>query len=81
VGPDSDGAARLGPGVVVLVPFPFTDLSGTKRRTGLVVSPARFHPEDLILCAITSQVASTPARWEVALEAAIWSGPDSPSRA
>lgn len=55
---------------MILVPFPFTDLSGTKRRPGLVVSPGRFHPEDLILSAITSQVASTPAGWEVALEAA-----------
>ena len=41
---------------VVLVPFPFTDLSGRKRRPALVVSPDGFHEEDLILCAITSRV-------------------------
>lgn len=44
------------PGTVVLVPFPFTDLSGTKRRPALVVSPHGFHPEDVVLCAVTSQV-------------------------
>jgi mRNA interferase MazF len=41
---------------VVLVPFPFTDLSGRKRRPALVVSPEGFSEEDLVLCAITSRV-------------------------
>ena len=54
MGSGTNRAARLGPGAVVLVPFPFTDLSGAKRRPGLVVSPVGFHPQDLILCAITS---------------------------
>ena len=37
-----------------MVPFPFTDLSGRKRRPALVVSPEGFSAEDLILCAVTS---------------------------
>jgi mRNA-degrading endonuclease toxin of MazEF toxin-antitoxin module len=55
-------------GSVVLVPFPFTDLSGRKRRPALVVSPDGFHEEDLILCAITSHVPEDLAGHEVLLE-------------
>lgn len=55
-------------GSVVLVPFPFTDLSGRKRRPALVVSPEGFHDEDLILCAITSRLPQTLSEWEASLE-------------
>ncbi len=55
--------------MVVLVPFPFTNLSGSKRRPALVVSPEGFHEEDLILCAITSQIPHRLPEQEVLLEA------------
>ncbi len=55
---------------MVLVPFPFTDLSGRKRRPALVVSPDGFGEEDLILCAITSRVPAEPTDEEVLLEPA-----------
>jgi mRNA interferase MazF len=44
-------------GDIVLVPFPFTDQSGTKRRPAVVVSGRRYHTErpDLIIMAVTSQ--------------------------
>ena len=44
-------------GDVVLVPFPFTDQSTTKRRPAVVVSTSRYHAErpDLIIMAVTSQ--------------------------
>lgn len=58
------------PGTVVLVPFPFTDLSGTKRRPALVVSPNGFHPDDVLLCAVTSRVPASLGPWEVALSTA-----------
>jgi mRNA interferase MazF len=45
--------ARFIVGDVVIVPFPFSDLSQTKRRPALVV--AGLSGEDLILCQITSQ--------------------------
>lgn len=57
-------------GSVVFVPFPFTDLSGRKRRPALVVvSGEGFHEDDLILCAITSRVPESLSAWEVILEA------------
>jgi hypothetical protein len=40
-------------GEVVVVPFPFSDLSGAKRRPALVV--AALTGDDVILCQITSQ--------------------------
>jgi mRNA interferase MazF len=45
-------------GEIVLVPFPFTDLSGTKQRPALVISPDSLNStrDDLLLAGITSQV-------------------------
>ena len=56
-------------GDIVLVPFPFTDLTGQKRRPALIVSPDSFGPEDVVLCAITSRVAPRPLPWDVSLQA------------
>ena len=44
-------------GDIVLVSFPFTDLSSSKRRPALVVSPDPFNEQgqDVVLIAITSQ--------------------------
>lgn len=44
-------------GDIVLVSFPFTDLSATKRRPALVISPDSLNHagQDVILVAITSQ--------------------------
>ena len=39
-------------GDVVVLPFPFSDLSGSKRRPALVI--ADFDGDDVILCQITS---------------------------
>jgi mRNA interferase MazF len=40
-------------GDIVVVPFPFSDLTQAKRRPALVL--AEFDGEDLLLCQITSQ--------------------------
>ncbi|AFY49159.1 growth inhibitor [Nostoc sp. PCC 7524] len=44
-------------GDVVLVPFPFTDQTASKKRPAVVVSSDEYHRErfDLILIAVTSQ--------------------------
>ena len=44
-------------GDIVLVSFPFTDLSSSKRRPALVISPDSFNEQgqDVVLVAITSQ--------------------------
>ena len=41
-------------GSIVLTRFPFTDLSGDKRRPALVVSRANDRRPDLVVCFITS---------------------------
>jgi mRNA-degrading endonuclease toxin of MazEF toxin-antitoxin module len=56
-------------GSVVLVPFPFTDLSGRKRLPALVVSPNGFDEEDLVPCAITSRFPERFSDWEASLGA------------
>ena len=56
-------------GDVIVVPFPFTDQTTTKKRPAVVVSSEAYHRErpDLILMAITSQVRPTPTVGEVAV--------------
>ena len=44
---------RFVKGDVVVVPFPFSDLSNAKRRPAMIA--AELEGEDLILCQITSQ--------------------------
>jgi mRNA interferase MazF len=50
-------------GDIILVPFPFTDLSSSKRRPALVVSPENFNDrmQDLVVVAITSQLTDQHA--------------------
>ena len=43
-------------GDVVVLPFPFSDLSASKKRPALVVASIQPHG-DLILCMITSQTS------------------------
>jgi len=43
-------------GDVVVVPFPFSDLTNAKRRPALVM--AKLDRDDLILCLVTSQPAT-----------------------
>jgi len=56
-------------GDVVLVPFPFTDQSTTKRRPAVVVSSDAYHRErpDLIILAVTSQVRPQASVGEVSV--------------
>lgn len=54
-------------GDVVLVPFPFTDQSITKRRPAVVISSPAYHHQrpDLIIMAVTSQHLSALSVGEV----------------
>jgi mRNA interferase MazF len=48
------------PGDLVLVPFPFTDLTGAKRRPVLVLSSRDFNArsQDFIVCGVTSNLSN-----------------------
>ena len=48
------------PGDLVLVPFPFTDLTGSKRRPVLVLSSRAFNArtQDFIVCGVTSDLSN-----------------------
>jgi len=51
---------RFERGDVVLVPFPFSDLSATKVRPAVVISSDLYHTTepDLLLAALTSRIAT-----------------------
>ncbi|MGB0653333.1 MAG: type II toxin-antitoxin system PemK/MazF family toxin [Thermoplasmatota archaeon] len=52
----------LAPGDLVLVPFPYTDLSATKTRPALVLSPRHLNQgPDVVVCAMTSNLANADA--------------------
>jgi len=46
---------RFVKGDIVIMPFPFSDLSASKKRPALVVAPLALAGDDVILCQITSQ--------------------------
>ncbi len=57
-------------GAIVLVPFPFTDLSRQKARPAVVLSPRSFNERspDVILAAISSKVPTTPSELELVIQ-------------
>jgi mRNA interferase MazF len=54
-------------GAVILVPFPFTDQTASKRRPAVVVSNGAYNVgrPDVVVMAITSQLRPAPALGEV----------------
>lgn len=57
-------------GELVLIPFPYTDQTGSKKRPAIVVSSPAFNRRrpDLILVPVTSQQHVRPVFGEVALD-------------
>lgn len=57
-------------GDIVLVSFPFTDQSTSKKRPAVVISSARYHRErpDYIIMAVTSRTRSSQALGEVIVQ-------------
>jgi hypothetical protein len=54
-------------GAIVLVPFPFTDQSASKRRPTFIVSGRAYNAAkpDVVVMAVTSQLRALPAMGEV----------------
>ncbi len=54
-------------GTIVLVPFPFTDQSASKRRPAVIVSNRAYNAArpDVVVMAVTSQLRATAAVGEV----------------
>ncbi|MBJ7483376.1 type II toxin-antitoxin system PemK/MazF family toxin [Brevundimonas sp.] len=54
-------------GDIVLVPFPFTDLSASKRRPAVIISGRDYNQarRDVVLMAVTSQLYAKPDFGEV----------------
>lgn len=57
-------------GEVVLIPFPYTDLSTTKTRPAVVVSSSAYHAvrPDLLLAYVSSQISIAVAPLDVLLQ-------------
>lgn len=53
-------------GDIVLVPFPFTDLTTIKQRPALIISASKFNSaqEDVIVVAITSNITGRRGKYE-----------------
>jgi mRNA interferase MazF len=49
------------PGDLVLIPFPYTDLSASKQRPAVVLSSLTFNAteRDIIVCGVTSNLANS----------------------
>ncbi len=57
-------------GDIILVPFPFTDQTTTKKRPAVVISSIAYNTErpDLIIMAVTSQLKSSQIIGEVIIQ-------------
>ena len=57
-------------GDIVLVPFPFTDQSGAKKRPAVIVSGAAYNQarRDVVIMAITSQIKPSGSFGEVIVQ-------------
>ncbi len=55
-------------GTIVLIPFPFAELTNVKVRPAIVVSTTKDKYKDLILCAISSVVPEKLNQFEMALQ-------------
>lgn len=47
-------------GTIVLIPFPFTDLTSTKIRPALIISMTDAKSDDVIVCFISSKLNNAP---------------------
>ena len=48
------GGTMFERGDIILIPFPYSDLTGVKKRPAMIVSNSNFKGEDKICCLVTS---------------------------
>ncbi len=56
------------PGSIVLIPFPFAELTNIKVRPALVITETKDKFKDLILCAISSVIPANAGNFEIILQ-------------
>ena len=54
-------------GTIVLIPFPFAELTNIKVRPAIIASTTKDKYQDLILCAVSSVVPLNPGPFEILL--------------
>ena len=55
-------------GTIVLIPFPFAELTNVKVRPALVAATTKDKYRDLILCSISSVIPAIPNPFEIILQ-------------
>jgi mRNA interferase MazF len=55
-------------GDIVLIPFPFSELTNIKVRPAVVITTTKDKFEDIVLCAVSSQVPSSLSANEIILQ-------------
>jgi len=55
-------------GTIVLIPFPFAELTNVKVRPAIIISVTKDKYQDLILCAISSVVPANPGSFEMIIQ-------------
>jgi len=76
---NTKSAASLSRGTIVLVPFPFTDLSGNKVRPALVVSVDNARGADVVVLFISSKIALSNKKEDIKISDSTATGLKMPS--
>ncbi|MEO6329329.1 MAG: type II toxin-antitoxin system PemK/MazF family toxin [Ginsengibacter sp.] len=61
-------------GDIVIIPFPFSELTNIKVRPAAVIAETKDKYHDLIICAVSSQIPLTPNANEIIIDSELSNG-------